>query len=150
MHAITRGLLVIILVFCLVPYLVSQTPVTTHSCTLTLIVEGMSSDEGNLGVLVFNSPKGWAEDRAAALRDIAVPAVKGTQTLAIPDLPPGKYAVALIHDLNKNHKLDKNFIGMPKEQWGMSNNPHATIKAPPIEKAMVLVDKDTEIHIKLQ
>ena len=118
--------------------------------TLTIVVEGMSSEEGNLGVLVFNGPKGWAEDRQAALKDIAVPAVKGTQTLKVPDLPAGKYAVALIHDVNKNHNLDKNFFGYPKEQWGMSNNPHATLKAPPIEKAQFNLDKDTEIHIKLQ
>jgi uncharacterized protein (DUF2141 family) len=58
--------------------------------------------------------------------------------------------VALIHDLNRNHKLDKNFVGYPKEQWGMSNNPHATVKTPAIEKAMFSVDKDTEIHITLQ
>lgn len=119
-------------------------------CTLTIVVEGMSSDVGNLGVLIFNNAKGWPEDRQAALKDIAVPAQKGTQVLKVPGLPPGKYAVALIHDLNKNHKLDKNFLGMPKEQWGMSNNPHATIKAPPIEKAMFTLDKDMEIHIQLQ
>jgi uncharacterized protein (DUF2141 family) len=123
---------------------------TKNCCTLTLVVEGMSSDEGNLGVLIFNGPKGWAEDRQAALKDIAVPAVKGTQTLKVPDLPPGTYAIALIHDLNKNHKLDKNFIGYPKEQWGMSNNPHATIKAPPIEKAQFKLEKDMEVRIKLQ
>jgi uncharacterized protein (DUF2141 family) len=128
----------------------SPGPPTSACCTLTIVVEGMSSDEGNLGVLVFNGPKGWPEDRQEALKDIAVPAVKGTQILKVPGLSPGKYAVALIHDVNKNHKLDKNFIGVPKEQWGMSNNPHATIKAPPIEKAMFSVDKDTEIHIKLQ
>jgi uncharacterized protein (DUF2141 family) len=118
--------------------------------TLTIVVEGMSSNEGNLGVLVFNNAKGWPEDRTVALRDIAVPAQKGTQTLKVPDLPTGKYAVALIHDLNKNHKLDKNFVGYPKEQWGMSNNPHATIKSPPIEKAMFDLSQDLEIHIKLQ
>jgi uncharacterized protein (DUF2141 family) len=152
MSSIARCSFLISLLLGFSVFLVAQapTPPAQNCCTLTLVVDGMSSDEGNLGVLVFNSPKGWAEDRAAALRDIAVPAVKGVQTLAIPNLPPGKYAVALIHDLNKNHKLDKNFIGMPKEQWGMSNNPHATIKAPPIEKAMVVVEKDTEIHIKLQ
>jgi uncharacterized protein (DUF2141 family) len=143
---------VIVLILICSSFSLAQAPVApaSNSCTLTLIVEGMSSDEGNLGVLIFNGPKGWAEDRTAALRDIFVPAVKGTQTLKVPNLPPGKYAVALIHDVNQNHKLDKNFIGMPKEQWGMSNNPHATIKAPPIEKAMVAVEKDTEIHIKLQ
>ncbi len=128
----------------------TSTPTSSNCCTLQIVVEGMSSIEGNLGVLIFNSPKGWAEDRQAAFRDIAVPAEKGTQILKVPNLPPGKYAVALIHDLNKNHKLDKNFLGIPREQWGMSNNPHATIKAPSIEKAMFSLDKDTEIHIKLQ
>ncbi len=118
--------------------------------TLTIVVQGMSSDEGNLGVLIFNGPKGWAEDRQAAFKDISVPAVKGTQTLKVPDMPPGTYAVALIHDLNKNHKLDKNFLGYPKEQWGMSNNPHATLKAPPIAKAQFKLDKDMEINITLQ
>jgi uncharacterized protein (DUF2141 family) len=137
-------------IFTFASLLIAQTPAASSSCTLTVVVEGMSSDDGNLGVLIFNGPKGWAEDRQAAFRDIAVPAQKGTQTLKVPGLPPGKYAVALIHDLNKNHKLDKNFIGVPKEQWGMSNNPHATIKAPPVEKAMFSVEKDTEIRIKLQ
>jgi uncharacterized protein (DUF2141 family) len=122
----------------------------TPTYTLTLVVEGMDSDVGYLGVLVFNNEKGWAEDRTLALKDISVPAEKGTQTLKIPGLPPGNYAVALIHDLNKNHKLDKNWVGQPKEQWGMSNNPHATIKAPPIAKAMVELKTDKEIHIILQ
>jgi uncharacterized protein (DUF2141 family) len=153
MRRTSVGLLLIVTALLLIPRLL---PAQTTSaagpacCTLTIVVEGMSSTEGNLGVLIFNNAKGWAEDRTAALKDIAIPAEKGTQTLKVPGLPPGKYAVALIHDLNKNHKLDKNFLGYPKEQWGMSNNPHATLKAPPAEKAMVVVDKDTEIHIKLQ
>ena len=144
------ALLITIVVALSSSLLMAQAAEANKTFTLTIVVDGMSSDEGNLGVLIFNGPKGWAEDRQAAFRDIAVPAVKGTQTLKVPDLPPGTYAVALIHDVNKNHKLDKNFVGYPKEQWGMSNNPHATLKAPPIEKAQFKLDKDMEIHIKLQ
>ena len=117
--------------------------------TLTITVDGMDSNEGNLGILIFNGPKGWAESRTDALKDISVPAQQGTQSVKV-QLPAGKYAVALVHDVNKNHKLDKNFIGMPKEQWGMSNNPHATIKAPPIEKAMFTLDGDKEVKVQLQ
>ena len=117
--------------------------------TLTIAVQNMDSAEGNLGILIFNGPKGWAEDRQAALKDISIPAQKGVQKVPV-QLPPGKYAVALIHDLNVNHKLDKNFIGMPKEYWGMSNNPHATIKAPAIEKAMFELNGDKEVEITLQ
>jgi len=129
----------------------AQSPAATapKQYTLTITVENMDSNEGNLGILIFNGPKGWAEDRQAALKDISVPAQKGTQKVTV-QLPEGKYAVALIHDVNVNHKLDKNFIGMPKEFWGMSNNPHATIKAPPIEKAMFALDGDKEVKITLQ
>ncbi len=123
---------------------------SNQAYTLTLIVEGMDSNVGNLGVLVFNNEKGWPEDRTAAYKDISVPAEKGTQTLKIPGLPAGNYAVALIHDINQNHKLEKNWIGQPKEQWGLSNNPHATIKAPPMSKALFELNTDKEIHIVLQ
>ena len=123
---------------------------SNQTYTLTLIVEGMDSNVGNLGVLVFNNEKGWPEDRTTAYKDISVPAEKGTQTLKIPDLPAGSYAVALIHDINQNHKLEKNWIGQPKEQWGLSNNPHATIKAPPMSKALFELKSDKEIHIVLQ
>ena len=64
--------------------------------------------------------------------------------------PAGDYAVALIHDVNKNHKLDKNWIGEPKEQWGMSNNPHAHIKAPSFTTAKFSLRGNLEIDVQLQ
>src|SRR5437879_11342084 len=88
--------------------MMAQSSPTTTCCTLTIVVEGMNSNVSNLGVLVFNNEKGWPEDRTLALKDISIPAEKGTQTLKIPGLAPGKYAVALIHDVNQNHKLEKN------------------------------------------
>jgi uncharacterized protein (DUF2141 family) len=33
---------------------------------------------------------------------------------------------------------------------GMSNNPHATIKAPAFLKAQFSLTKDTEIHVQMQ
>jgi uncharacterized protein (DUF2141 family) len=126
----------------------ASAPVTGY--TLTVIVEGVNSDVGNVGLLVFTSEKGWAEDRTVALKDIVVPAQTGTVTVKIPDLPAGTYAVSLIHDVNKNHKLDKNFIGKPKEQWGLSNNPHAVLTAPAYSKCTFPLQGDKEIHITMQ
>ena len=37
-------------------------------------------------------------------------------------LPPGEYAVQVMHDVNDNGELDTNFIGMPREPWAFSNN----------------------------
>lgn len=118
--------------------------------TLTIHVENVNKDKGSIGVLVFNSSHGWPENRAEALKDIVVPAQPGTVTVIVPGLAPGDYAVAIAHDVNRNHKLDKNFFGVPREQWGMSNNPHATIKAPPFSAAKFSVRNDVEIQVKLQ
>ncbi len=123
---------------------------TAASYTLTVQVENVNKDGGTIGVLVFSSSRGWPENRQAALKDIPVPAHPGTVTLMVPGLASGEYAVAIAHDVNRNHKLDKNFLGIPKEQWGMSNNPHATIKAPPFNAAKFSLTHDMEIHVRMQ
>ena len=118
--------------------------------TLTVIVEGIDQSGGNIGMLVFNSPKGWAEDRQSALKDIAIPAHPGTMTLTVPGLPAGEYGVAMVHDANKNHKLDKNFMGKPTEQWGLSNNPHAHLSTPSYDACKFQLKGDMELHITMQ
>lgn len=118
--------------------------------TLTVIVEGVNQEDGNIGVLVFQNDKGWPEDRLVAMKDVVVPAHPGTIEVKVPDLPAGEYAVAVAHDANKNRKLDKNFFGKPKEQWGLSGNPHAVLKAPPFSKCKFTLNKDMELHITMQ
>ena len=118
--------------------------------TLTVVVEGVNNEDGNIGVLVFQNDKGWPEDRLVAMKDVVVPARPGIVKVIVPDLPGGEYAVSVAHDANKNRKLDKNFIGKPKEQWGLSNNPHAVLKAPPFSKCKFTLDKDMELHITMQ
>jgi uncharacterized protein (DUF2141 family) len=48
--------------------------------------------------------------------------VVGDQIIAEFDLDPGDYAVSTYQDLNNNGKLDRYFIGKPKEPYGFSNN----------------------------
>jgi uncharacterized protein (DUF2141 family) len=128
----------------------SMTAQQPSTYTLTVVVEGVNEQDGNVGMLVFNSPKGWAEDRSIALKDIIVPAHEGTVTITVPGLPHGEYAVAVVHDVNKNHKLDRNWFGEPKEQWGLSNNPHALIKTPSYKACVFELNADKEIHIHMQ
>ena len=119
-------------------------------CTLTVQVEGVNSQGGNIGVLLFNSTKGWPEDIHAAFKDVVVPAHGGVVTVRIEKIPTGIYAVAVGHDVNMNHKVDKNFLGIPKEQWGMSNNPRALVKPPSFTTAQFDLKGDAEIRIRLQ
>ncbi len=61
-----------------------------------------------------------------ALRHGFVPIPSGSKELHIEaELPPASYAVSVYEDLNSNHKLDHNLIGIPREPVGASNNPAA-------------------------
>jgi uncharacterized protein (DUF2141 family) len=49
--------------------------------------------------------------------------IDGTQAACVFEgLAPGAYAVAVVHDENGNGRLDKNFVGIPSEGYGVSNN----------------------------
>lgn len=61
--------------------------------------------------------------------DKRLPAMKVTVSAAAPSticvfhgVKTGTYAVTAVHDENDNGQLDKNFFGMPKEGYGVSNN----------------------------
>jgi uncharacterized protein (DUF2141 family) len=55
--------------------------------------------------------------------------------VTMPDLPPGKYAVAAYVDNNKNGKHDKNFMGVPKEDYGFSNDARGMLGPPDFSAA---------------
>ncbi len=45
-----------------------------------------------------------------------------SRAIRIADVPPGGYALLVIHDENRNGKLDT-LLGMPREGFGFSRNP---------------------------
>lgn len=65
------------------------------------------------------------------------------------DVAPGTYAVAVHHDANTNGKMDTNFFGVPKEGYGVSNDPRPRFRAPRFEEARVVVVRDTALVIRM-
>lgn len=58
----------------------------------------------------------------------------GTATLRFERVPPGDYALAVIHDENANGRLDT-FAGIPREGFGFSRNPRIRFGPPRFEEA---------------
>ena len=56
----------------------------------------------------------------------------GDKEYRIEDIDPGEYALMVYFDENKNGRIDKNFIGIPKESLGFSNRYRP--KGPPVYK----------------
>jgi uncharacterized protein (DUF2141 family) len=51
------------------------------------------------------------------------------------DIAPGTYALAIIHDENMNGELDTNWLGVPTEGYGFSNNAKALLGTPSLSAA---------------
>jgi 4,4'-diapolycopenoate synthase len=124
-----RRLLLPVLVSAVLPVtLAAQSRAQTH---LSIDVQLTQQAHGELGYLIFASSSGFPGDRDKALRHGFLPIPSNSQHLRIDtDLPPGIYAVTVYEDLNSNHKLDHNLIGIPREPVGVSNNPPARFGPP--------------------
>lgn len=66
------------------------------------------------------------------------------------NLPPGRYALALYHDMNDNWKLDKNFVGYPKEPFGFSNNYRPIFTGPSFEDCVFEVKENGSSLLKIK
>jgi uncharacterized protein (DUF2141 family) len=121
-------------------------------CTLRIHVDGLRNSIGVVGAAIFKTRDGWPEDMSKTVNHWPTPIAPGAReaTAVMLNLPPGDYGVVAIHDENKNHKLDRNFIGIPKEGFGFANNPHVGLSTPPFGAAVVRVTCPvTEINIHL-
>ena len=121
-------------------------------CTLRIHVDGLRNSIGVVGAAIFKSADGWPENMSKAMHHWPTPIASGAHqaTAVWENLPPGDYGVVAIHDENKNHKLDRNFLGIPKEGFGFANNPHVGFSAPSYDKAIVHVAcpvTETTIHL---
>lgn len=116
---------------------------------LTIKITGVPSDKGKIMIGVYNKKEGFRDEKHT-YKNLTVNAVKGTMTVYIPDLPNGNYAIAVFHDANENGKLDKNFLGVPTEKYGFSNNAMGSFGPPDFEDCVVKVEGDKEISINLK
>ena len=114
---------------------------------LTVTVENIHDPKGVILVGLFDCENGFLEE-AREGKIIRASAEKVTVTFD--NIRPGKYAVSVIHDRNENTQLDKNFLGIPKEGFGFSNNAMGNFGPPTFEQAHVNLVDHKELRIRLK
>jgi len=95
------------------------------TATLTIRVTGVHNNKGRIALALFQSEAGFPGDSSKAMRlqQAEIDAQTRSAQFTLQGIPYGVYAVSVFHDENMNGKLDKNFVGAPKEGYGASNNP---------------------------
>jgi uncharacterized protein (DUF2141 family) len=99
---------------------------------------------GTVACALFESAEGFPVDFLRSATNIMVIKVRNTHARCdFEDIPPGTYALGVIHDENMNGKLDLNAFGMPKEGYGFSNDAKAGFGAPSFTAASFKYDGQT-------
>ena len=117
--------------------------------TIKVIVSGLRNNSGQVGIRIFDKADGFPSERAKAIKEIFVKPINGEATFEIQSWTFGTYAIGSIHDENSNKEFDKNFIGIPKEGFGTSNNPKMTFGPPSFKTASFSLNQ-SEMTIKIQ
>lgn len=124
---------------------------SAHAATFQVYVNGLQSAQGNILLSVFNDADAFPKDASRAVYKIKVRSVQPETIVTIKNVPPGDYAVAVVHDENANDQMDKSGIGLPKEDFGFSNDAMGTFGPPSFKKAKVVVaPQGTAIRINLK
>lgn len=117
-----------------------------EAATLTVTLDGARPGGGPLTVLLYDRAEGFPKEAKARARHV-LPA--GTHQLTLDGLKPGQYAVMAYHDEDGNGEMNR-FLGMiPKEGWGLSNNPKVSGKPAFKDAAVALPETGGALTIKL-
>lgn len=117
--------------------------------SLVVKFSGLRSDDGWVRLILFNQGDGFPKEHDKCVLTKNVLLREEGNTINLGELPPGEYAIAVIHDENGNEKFDFNFIGIPKEGYAFSNNAKALFGVPKFDNAKFALQDDKEVTLQM-
>jgi outer membrane protein len=92
---------------------------STHAADISVRLKD-SPASGTVALALFDSANTFGDLRNPAR--LANYTIDEQQTYVMSDIPAGEYALLVYYDENDNLEMDKNFIGIPTEPLGFSND----------------------------
>lgn len=115
---------------------------------LKVIITGIEENEGELLISVFTDAETFLKESDNVMKMQVDEGMK-TAEVVFEGLKPGIYAVSVIHDLDKNGKLNMGSFG-PKEPYGFSNDAKGFMGPPKFEDCTFeYPGDDFEVSIEL-
>ena len=124
-----------------------QSNIIEEESEFTIVVNNIEEIKGRILIGIFEKEEDYPKEdrmfRALAIK-VDANAVSGSVSV-----PKGEYAVALFHDENDDEICNTNWIGIPREAFGFSNNIRPFFSLPAFDKVKVNVVQDKKIEISL-
>jgi len=144
----------IIYAFCLIVCMVFLTSFNYQkkeaTYSLTVKVPDLRNSKGVVQYALYNTPDAFPdEDYKKYYRKLTAKIVDGSSTVIFESLPPGEYAVNILHDEDENGKIKKGLV-LPKEGIGFSNYESiGMFNKPKFSGAKIILKSDTTVQVKI-
>ena len=123
-------------------------PATMPAIRVT--VDNVRNSKGLITAVLYSDDPDTFLKRGARLDRIRVEAQEGETGLCLPAPSSGRYSVALYHDENGNKEFDRDFLGIPTEGYGFSQNPGFRFGKPDVEETLFTIDgESTSLQVSI-
>ncbi|MBF2004816.1 hypothetical protein PCC6912_24490 [Chlorogloeopsis fritschii PCC 6912] len=119
---------------------------------LTVVVDGIRNQKGQICLRIHGDERGFPLSDTSEVKSGCVKIQGSSVKKEFSGLKPGTYAVAVVDDQNGDYKLNRDFLGMPQEGFGISKNPTVSMLkgVPKFQDASFSLKKDTTIRINMK
>lgn len=99
-------------------------------------IQDIRNSAGTVACALFDAPEGFPAKFLHHATNIVTMKIRNTKARChFLEIPPGTYALAVIHDENMDGELATNWLGVPTEGYGFSSDAEASMSAPSFEEA---------------
>ena len=136
----------IIFIFAFIFFGIFATNAQEETFNLTVHISGLNSDKGIVMIGIYNKKETFLKKQ---FKGDLLKIQNKKAVVIFKNLPKGEYAVSFVHDENNNKKMDTNFFGIPKEDYGCSNNATGFMGPPKYDDAKFQFTENKTIEIKI-
>lgn len=101
---------------------------------VAISIKNIKTAKGSILVAVYDNSNDFMKKPAFSH---IVPVTVTGELIINTSIPFGSYSITIFHDINDNRSLDTNFMGIPKEPYGFSNNAKGHFGPPTFEASSV-------------
>lgn len=113
-------------------------------------ISNFENDKGVCRACLYNSAASFKGESGNPMQCVQVAVTNRRSQVQFDNIPAGTYAVFLFHDTNSNNKMDKNFMGIPKEGYGASLNKLPFASAPTFDENKFVLKNGTTVRLPIK
>jgi len=99
---------------------------------ITIQIKNIDNNKEYVFVVLYNAKDAFLNE---SYKGVKSNIKQNSCEVIFKNIPKGVYAISLFHDENENNKMDKNFLNIPMEDYGCSNNAKGFMGPPKWEDA---------------